>query len=233
MAIQFHPVRQAPVELTTAAQARSHAVAAAGKTTQNRSVGSHTDASETATSFRAVYSARSPSAGAIGVKATPAPASSTAPTASSPAVSTQSTVAATPPASAPAAAVPAPQDNQVLTAEQVFGANPWVTDPTGTGPNGITFGYNPLYFATPSTAAQVAQMVGGKVVEDNEFTKNTPGDPFAQQQANEMVELPDGGLINPGLIASLYTHGLPQWEVNQAIANDVAGAEASVNSIGT
>ena len=71
-------------------------------------------------------------------------------------------------------------------------------------------------------------MVGGKVVEDNEFTKNTPGDPFAQQQPNEMVELPNGALINPGLVASLYTHGYSQRVVNQAISNEVAGAEASV-----
>jgi len=45
-----------------------------------------------------------------------------------------------------------------------------------------------------------------------------------------MVQLPDGALINPGLIASLYTHGLPQWEINQAITNDVNTAEASVNT---
>lgn len=135
--------------------------------------------------------------------------------------SAQTTTSATPPVSGP---------NAVLTAEDVFGANPWLTDPTGTAPNGETFSYNPLYFATPSTAAHVAQMVGGTVVQDDEFTKNTPGDPFTQQQPNEMVQLPGGGLINPGLIASLYTHGYPQSEVNQAIANEVASAEASVTT---
>jgi len=121
----------------------------------------------------------------------------------------------------------------VLTAEDVFGANPWLTNPTGSCPNGQTFGYNPIYFATANTAEEVAKMVGGTVVQDDEFTKNTPGDPFVQQQANEMVELPDGALINPGLIASLYTHGYPQSMVNQSIAAEVASAEASVTSTET
>jgi len=120
-----------------------------------------------------------------------------------------------------------------LTAQQVFGVDPWVADPTGSGPTGLTFGYNPLYFATASTAAEVAQMVGGKVVQDDEFSKTTPGQLFIQQQPNEMVELPDGALINPGLIASLYTHGYPNWMVNQAISNEVAGSEAAVTSTGT
>ena len=76
-------------------------------------------------------------------------------------------------------------------------------------------------------------MVGGTVVQENDLTKNTPDDPFSQAQPNEMVELPDGALINPGYIASLYTHGYANSMVNQAIANEVAGAEASVTSPGT
>jgi hypothetical protein len=123
--------------------------------------------------------------------------------------------------------------NAAPTAQEVFGANPWVTNPTGVGPTGVTFGYNPLYFATASTAADVAQMLGGTVVQDNEFTKDTPGDPFAQQQPNEMVELPDGAIVNPGIIASLYTHGYPQSQVEQAISSEVASAEASVTTTQT
>jgi hypothetical protein len=100
-----------------------------------------------------------------------------------------------------------------------------MSNPTGTGPNGITYGYNPLYFATESTAEQVAKMVGGTVVQSNEFMKDTPGTPFVQQQPNEMVQLSNGALINPGLIASLYTHGYPQWgEVDQYVAAQVADA---------
>jgi hypothetical protein len=120
----------------------------------------------------------------------------------------------------PSAPPPAP----VLppTAESVFGPNPWVSNPTGTGPNGISFGYNPFYFASHETAVKVAQMVGGTVVQSNQFTPSGGG--FNQQQPNEMVRLADGRLINPGLVASFYTHGYPQSYIDQMIAAEVRNA---------
>lgn len=108
--------------------------------------------------------------------------------------------------------------NTAPTAESVFGANPWVTNPTGQGPWG-TYAFNPLYFATPQTAAKVAQMLGGTVVQSNEFTAS--GGSFSQQQPNQMVKLADGRLVNPGLVASFYTHGYPQSYIDQLIANEV------------
>ncbi len=107
------------------------------------------------------------------------------------------------------------------TPEDAFGSNPWVQNPTGIGPDGTTYGYNSQYFATPTTAAAVAQMLGGTVVQMNAFT-NAPGTTFQQQQPNEMVKLPNGGLINPGLVAGFYTHGYPQSMVDQMISNEVA-----------
>lgn len=115
---------------------------------------------------------------------------------------------------------PAPSPSP--TAESAFGSNPWVTNPTGVGPNGATYGYNPFYFASPETAAKVAQMVGGTVVQSNQFTGN--GGVFTQQQPNQMVQLPNGRLINPGLIASFYTHGYPQSYVDQLVSNEVQNA---------
>jgi hypothetical protein len=45
-----------------------------------------------------------------------------------------------------------------------------------------------------------------------------------------MVQLPNGGLINPGLIADIYTHGWNQAFENQQVAAEVAGAvPASTN----
>ena len=108
---------------------------------------------------------------------------------------------------------------QTPTAESVFGSNPWMANPTGVGPNGVTFTYNQYYFATPQTAATVAQMVGGKVVQTNQFTPN--GGAFNQQQPNYMVQLKDGQLINPGLVASFYTHGYPQSYVDMMVASEV------------
>jgi len=208
MAIQLHTLRPAAVPAKNAQSNQTHVAASGGKTSDFRATLSSGLAAADAASAKARAAAT----------ASAAATNSTAPTATTRATSTAVATTSDPKA--------------VLTAEQVFGSNPWVTNPTGSCPNGQTFGYNPIYFATASTAAEVAQMVGGTVVEDNEFTKNTPGDPFVQQQPNEMVELPDGALINPGLIASLYTHGYPQWMVNQAISSEVAGAEASVTSTG-
>jgi hypothetical protein len=125
---------------------------------------------------------------------------------------------------APVAVAQPPQP--APTPEDAFGANPWVQNPTGIGPDGTTYGYNSQYFATPTTAAAVAQMLGGTVVQMNAFT-NAPGTTFQQQQPNQMVKLPGGGLINPGLVAGFYTHGYPQSMVDQMISNEVANVKAN------
>ena len=88
-------------------------------------------------------------------------------------------------------------------------------------PNGTLFSYNPIYFATPDAAAHVARMLGGKVVETNEFT--SIGSPFVQQQPNQMVQMPDGRMINAGLVAAFYTHGYPQSYINGLIAQQING----------
>ena len=223
MAIQFNSLRPAMIPVKTSQSRQAHA--GAQQTTPDPPRAVTVKATERETSFRSMLSGGVAAAGA----ASAAPASVASATNASTSSSAATAGAATAPAATSTAAIASDSQGPV-TAEQVFGANPWLTNPTGVGPNGFTFSYNPLYFATVSTAQQVAQMVGGKVVEDYEFTKDTPGDPFAQSQPNEMVELPDGALINPGLIASFYTHGYPISYVNQEIASEVAGAEASVGS---
>jgi hypothetical protein len=117
-----------------------------------------------------------------------------------------------PPAPATPVAAPPP------TAESVFGPNPWIANPGGQAPNGVTYGYNPIYFATPATAAKVAQMVGGKVVATNAIT---PFGPFTQNQQNQMVQLPSGKMINAGIIADFYNHGYSQQYINMMVSNEV------------
>jgi len=124
-----------------------------------------------------------------------------------------SRTAAAPAADAPA--TPAPP-----TAQSVFGPDVWMTDPAGLDPDGNTFGYNPIYFATQSTAQTVAQMVGGTVVAKDMMTN--AGGPFVQLQPNYMVQMPNGALINPGLVASFYTFGFSQAQINCMIAQEVA-----------
>ena len=108
------------------------------------------------------------------------------------------------------------------TAQSLFGANPWINDAGGNGPNG-SYSYNKYYFATPDTAAKVAQILGGKVVAANDLT---PFGPFVQNQANQMVQMPDGRLINAGIIASYYDHGWSQQTVDALVQGEIAGSPA-------
>ena len=118
------------------------------------------------------------------------------------------------PAPADTTPVPAPPP----TAQSVFGPQPWITNPGGQAPNGVTYNFNPIYFATPATAAKVAQMVGGTVVATNAIT---PFGPFTQNQPNQMVQLPNGRMINAGIIASFYDRGYSQQYINMLVSNEV------------
>jgi hypothetical protein len=91
-----------------------------------------------------------------------------------------------------------------------------LTDPIGTNPDGSTFGYNPIYFATESTAQTLATMVGGKVFTENVFSGT--GGAFQQQQPNYMVQMPNGTVVNPGLVASFYTFGFSQAQLTTWIS---------------
>jgi hypothetical protein len=114
-----------------------------------------------------------------------------------------------------ASAVPAPVP--VPTAQSVFGPNVFLANPTESLPDGRSLNLNPLWFATPATAAKIAQMLGGKVVESNDFT--SVASPVQQQQPNELVEMPDGRRFNAGWIAGLYTHGNSQSYIDQTISD--------------
>ena len=109
------------------------------------------------------------------------------------------------------------------TAQSLFGANPWISNPGGNGPNG-SYSYNKYYFATPETATKVAQILGGKVVATNDLT---PSGPFVQNQANQMVQMPDGRLINAGIIASYYDRGWSQQTVDALVKGEIAGGPVS------
>ncbi|MBV8731957.1 MAG: hypothetical protein JO336_19285 [Acidobacteriia bacterium] len=103
-----------------------------------------------------------------------------------------------------------------------------MSNPVGKNPDGSEFSYNSIYFATPQTAAQVAQMVGGTVVASNQFT--APNGPYVQQQPNLMVQMPNGTLINAGLVASFYTHGFPQSMINSMIGNEIGDPSFGTHS---
>jgi hypothetical protein len=198
---------------------------AAGKTTAGQPAkkeATATLATRAAASFGSLLESSSPAERSVAAaargaeKRVAASAASTAASSTAPATSGTTPSATT---ASPAAATTQPVAPP--TAQSVFGANVWMTDPVGLNPNGTTFEYNPIYFATESTAQTVAQMVGGTVIVDDQFC--APGDgAFAQQQPNYMVKMPNGAVINPGLVASFYTFGFSQSQVNTWIAQEVA-----------
>lgn len=126
--------------------------------------------------------------------------------------------ASIPPTVIPAAAQSVAQAVATPTAEEVFGANPWLTSPTGYSAAMGVYNYNPLYFATRQTAETVAKLLGGTVVEQNAMVGNAS--PFLQTQANYMVQLPNGHLVNAGLTASYYTHGWSQAQIDRMLECD-------------
>ncbi|HMC61555.1 MAG TPA: hypothetical protein VKJ01_20355, partial [Candidatus Solibacter sp.] len=71
---------------------------------------------------------------------------------------------------------------------------------------------------TPATAAKLAQMLGGKVVTTNAIT---PYGPFTQNQPNQMVQLPNGKVLNAGIIADIYNHGYSQQQINMMVSAEV------------
>lgn len=124
------------------------------------------------------------------------------------------------------------QTQNTQAAQSPFGANPYQSNPGYGGPAGQG-GYNPMWFANPQTAALVSQMFpGAKVVQQNAIT-NAPGSPIQQNQPNQMVLLPNGQLINPGFIASLYGHGWDQNTIMQKISEEAGGLAPQALAPGT
>jgi hypothetical protein len=102
------------------------------------------------------------------------------------------------------------------TAESVFGSKPWILDAGGSG-SGHTWSYSKYYFATPETAKQLADMLGGTVVEEYAIS----GGPPMQNYPNQLVLLPSGLKVNAGLIAQLWTHGWTQDYINTMVSSEV------------
>jgi hypothetical protein len=120
--------------------------------------------------------------------------------------------------------LPTPSQQTSPTPQSVFGDQVWASDPGYTAPDGGYHTYNQVYFASPATAQKVADMVGGKVISMNAMAA---AGVMLQNQPNLMVQLPDGKLINPGLIANFYNHGYPQSYVDSLVQGEIRGVENS------
>ena len=85
---------------------------------------------------------------------------------------------------------------------------------------GRTYSYSKDYFATPAPAKQVADMLGGTVVEEYAIA----GGPPTQNKPNELVLLPSGLKVNAGLIIQVWTHGYPENYIDSEVSNMVGFA---------
>jgi hypothetical protein len=56
------------------------------------------------------------------------------------------------------------------------------------------------------------------VVEKNAIT---PCGPFQQNQMNQMIEFPNGNVVNAGILASYFDRGWSQPEIDSAIAGEI------------
>lgn len=110
--------------------------------------------------------------------------------------------------------------NSQPTAQEVFGPDPWVKNPTGAETTtGQTYPFNPYYFATPEAAQIVADMVGGTVFE----SVITRFGPFTQSHPNQMVQLPSGKVINAGLFMSFWDNGYSQAYIDLLVKSELEG----------
>jgi hypothetical protein len=117
------------------------------------------------------------------------------------------------------------------TAQQLFGPNPWVTDPPpGGSSNSGPYLYSPYYFATVATAQLLCQIIelgaglppgSCKVVEVNAITG--VGGPLGQNQPNQMIQLPDESITprNAGLMAKYFNDFASVEQINQAFAMEI------------
>ena len=188
--------------------------------TQSAAARTTVKAAGVAATVKAVVAAAAVKAAGAAVTAKAAVVASTGQAAAAATTVKAEVAAATGQAAAAAADTQTTDSSSAPTAQSVFGGQPWVTSPTGTNPDGTHFSYNPLYFATPQTAEQIAAMVGGQVVEQNAIA---PNGSIYQNTPNEMIKLPNGTIVNAGLIAGFYDHGYPQSFVDQMIKNEIQG----------
>jgi hypothetical protein len=132
--------------------------------------------------------------------------------------------AATPFAASTPAAPSAPKVNPDWPYPDL-GPNPFMDNPTGSGPTG-SFGFNSYYFPTEATAQTIANMLGGKVVQQNVML-TAPGSHFKQNQPNYMVELPNGNTINPGFIAQAISSKQARTTIDAVIYSEVNNCACS------
>jgi hypothetical protein len=108
----------------------------------------------------------------------------------------------------------------VMTATQVFGANPWVY-PVITGPLGNQVTWTGEDNASGPAAKIAAAIVGGIVVPVDAFPA---GAPFSSDIQINYIVLPNGVRLLAGLIVGMFDHGWTLDVVQTLLVNEVVNA---------
>lgn len=90
-----------------------------------------------------------------------------------------------------------------------YGSTPFAANPGYTGPYGPG-GYGPQTLATQSTAQQIATQYGGAVINNPAAgILGSPASPFSINQAQYMIQMPNGSIVDPAKIAAIYANAGP------------------------
>jgi hypothetical protein len=95
-----------------------------------------------------------------------------------------------------------------------------------TGNNALTGGtipYNPNYYATANAATQLAQQLGGAVVDRS--------GQFSNNQAQYYIDLPNGTTINAGNLLAILNN--PVFQENSRVMDGKIAELLNNNAVGT
>jgi hypothetical protein len=98
-----------------------------------------------------------------------------------------------------------------------------MVNPTGNLLNGGSVGYNPNYYASLAAATQLAQQLGGTVVDRQ--------GQFANNQAEYYIDLPNGTSINAGNLVAIYNN--PCYQGNAGVMDHMVAELLNNSAAGT
>jgi hypothetical protein len=98
-----------------------------------------------------------------------------------------------------------------------------MVNPTGNTPLGGVVSYNPNYYATPQAAQQLAQQLGGTVVDHSAHYNNN--------QAMLAIQLPNGITINAGNLMAVLNNSV--YQENSRVMDGKIAELLNNNAVGT
>jgi hypothetical protein len=98
-----------------------------------------------------------------------------------------------------------------------------MVNPTGNTPLGGVVSYNPNYYASPQAAVQLAQQLGGSVVDHAHHYNNN--------QSMYAIQLPNGTTINAGNLMAILNNSV--YQENSRVMDGKIAELLNNNAVGT